>query len=105
MNGLRLVAVGLCFGVTLPANAQAPPVLLLKPARVFDGEAAEPHENWVVLVRDERIERAGPADQIEVPADARVVALCRLHGVRELWTADRDFSRFPGLTVRNPLID
>jgi toxin-antitoxin system PIN domain toxin len=37
--------------------------------------------------------------------DARVAALCRLHGVRELWTADRDFSRFLGLTVRNPLLD
>ena len=36
--------------------------------------------------------------------DARVAALCRFHGVRELWTADRDFSRFPGMTVRNPLI-
>lgn len=36
--------------------------------------------------------------------DARVAALCRLHGVRELWTADRDFGRFPGLTVRNPLV-
>ena len=36
--------------------------------------------------------------------DARVAALCRQHGVRELWTADRDFSRFPGLTVINPLI-
>jgi uncharacterized protein len=36
--------------------------------------------------------------------DARVVALCRLHGVRELWTADRDFGQFPGLTVRNPLV-
>jgi predicted nucleic acid-binding protein len=36
--------------------------------------------------------------------DARVAALCRLHGVRELWTAERDFGRFPGLTVRNPLV-
>lgn len=36
--------------------------------------------------------------------DARVAALCRRHGVRELWTADRDFGRFPDLTVRNPLI-
>src|SRR5438094_697943 len=75
MNGLRLVAVGLCFGVTFPATAQAPAVYILKPARVFDGQAAEPHENWVVLVRRERIERVGPTDQIEVPADARVVAL------------------------------
>jgi toxin-antitoxin system PIN domain toxin len=37
--------------------------------------------------------------------DARVAALCRLHGIQELWTADRDFSRFHGLKVRNPLID
>jgi len=36
--------------------------------------------------------------------DARVAAVCRDHGVRELWTADRDFSRFPALTVRNPLV-
>lgn len=35
--------------------------------------------------------------------DARVAALCIYHGVRELWTADRDFSRFPELKTRNPL--
>jgi hypothetical protein len=36
--------------------------------------------------------------------DARIAALCRLHGVRELWTADRDFTRFRDLKVRNPLV-
>jgi toxin-antitoxin system PIN domain toxin len=36
--------------------------------------------------------------------DARIAALCLQHGVSELWTIDRDFSRFPGLTVRNPLV-
>jgi toxin-antitoxin system PIN domain toxin len=36
--------------------------------------------------------------------DARIAALCRQHGVRELWTADRDFGRFPDLPVRNPLV-
>jgi hypothetical protein len=36
--------------------------------------------------------------------DARIAALCLHHGVRELWTADRDFSRFPRLAVRNPLV-
>lgn len=36
--------------------------------------------------------------------DARVAALCRQHGVRELWSADRDFSRFTGLSVVNPLL-
>jgi uncharacterized protein len=36
--------------------------------------------------------------------DARVAALCRLHGIRKLWSADRDFGRFPELTVHNPLV-
>ncbi|MDR4493617.1 MAG: type II toxin-antitoxin system VapC family toxin [Nitrospirales bacterium] len=36
--------------------------------------------------------------------DARVAALCRHHGIQELWTADRDFSRFPNLAPRNPLL-
>ncbi|MFZ5482381.1 MAG: type II toxin-antitoxin system VapC family toxin [Myxococcota bacterium] len=35
--------------------------------------------------------------------DARIAALCAQHGVRELWSADRDFSRFAGFRVRNPL--
>ena len=35
--------------------------------------------------------------------DGRVAALCLYHGVRELWTADRDFSRFAAVTTRNPL--
>jgi len=35
--------------------------------------------------------------------DARIAAICLSHGVTELWTADRDFSRFPALRVRNPL--
>jgi predicted nucleic acid-binding protein len=36
--------------------------------------------------------------------DARVAATCIAHGVRELWTADRDFSRFVGLKAINPLV-
>lgn len=37
--------------------------------------------------------------------DARVVAVCRQHGVAVLWSADRDFSRFGGLDVVNPLLN
>lgn len=37
--------------------------------------------------------------------DARIAALCLSHGVSELWSADRDFSRMPDLKVRNPLLD
>lgn len=47
------------------------------------------------------------AGRVTGPAvhDARIAALCLRHGVTELWSADRDFSRFPALTVRNPLPD
>jgi uncharacterized protein len=36
--------------------------------------------------------------------DARIAAICLQHGVSELWTADRDFSRFPKLKTKNPLL-
>lgn len=35
--------------------------------------------------------------------DARIAAICLAHGVRRLWTVDRDYSRFPDLPIRNPL--
>jgi toxin-antitoxin system PIN domain toxin len=35
--------------------------------------------------------------------DARIATLCLTHSVSELWSADRDFSRFTDLRVRNPL--
>lgn len=35
--------------------------------------------------------------------DARIAALCLSHGVRELWSADRDFRRFSELKVVDPL--
>lgn len=59
----------------------------------------EPSDHWSrlsALVVDGKV--AGP-----MVHDARIAALCLGHGVRELWSADRDFSRFPELGVRNPL--
>jgi uncharacterized protein len=61
---------------------------------------AESADHWPVLrslLASGRI--AGP--QVH---DARIVALCQQHGVRELWSADRDFNRFAGLAVVNPLV-
>ena len=60
---------------------------------------AEDDSYWPVL--ESIVTRArltGPAIH-----DARIAALCLRHGVRELLTADRDFSRFPELRIRNPL--
>lgn len=36
--------------------------------------------------------------------DARIAAICIDNGVTQLLSADRDFSRFAGLAVRNPLL-
>lgn len=56
--------------------------------------------HWTALRRLLETGRiAGPAVH-----DARVAALCLEHGVRELWSADRDFSRFGSLKVKNPLV-
>jgi len=37
--------------------------------------------------------------------DARIATICEGQGVTEFLTADRDFSRFPRLATRNPLLD
>jgi imidazolonepropionase-like amidohydrolase len=43
-------------------SAAQPATILLKPARVFDGDAI--HEGWAVLVRGTTIEAAGPAASV-----------------------------------------
>lgn len=36
--------------------------------------------------------------------DARIASICQHHGVKKLWSADRDFTSFPELVCENPLI-
>jgi len=36
--------------------------------------------------------------------DARIALICQAHGIDELWSVDRDFSRFTWMKTRNPLI-
>ena len=59
------------------SSAPKPPdtVYLLKPTHVFDGESAQLHDGWVVLVRGEKIEAVGPASEIKTPSDAKVIEL------------------------------
>ena len=57
------------------AFGQAPGPILLKPARVFDGVDMATHDDWVVLVRGERIENVGSSGDVKAPADARVIDL------------------------------
>jgi imidazolonepropionase-like amidohydrolase len=68
----RLAAIA-CLILTLSAPAADAPPLLIRAARVFDGEAM--HDGWVVLVRGERIAAAGPAAAVTPPAEARVIEL------------------------------
>jgi imidazolonepropionase-like amidohydrolase len=75
LAGLALVA-----GVAPGALAQGAPaaparVLLLEPDAVFDGTTEAPHRGWVVLVRGERIEAAGPRAAVPVPAGAERIPL------------------------------
>jgi imidazolonepropionase-like amidohydrolase len=56
-------------------SQQPETIYLLKPARVFDGESAQLHDGWVVLVRGQKIEEAGPASTINLPANATVIDL------------------------------
>ena len=46
---------------------------LIKPARVFDGEAM--HDGWVVVVRGQRIQAAGPAASVTAPPNAEMIDL------------------------------
>lgn len=68
------------------------------PALVVLGE---PRDHWSIL------RRLLVAEKVSGPLvhDARVAAICIGHGVRELLTADRDFSRFSSLVTRNPLVE
>ncbi len=49
--------------------------MLLKPDRVFDGVAPEPHAGWVVLVQGDKIAAAGPAEKINPPTGAKIIEL------------------------------
>ena len=97
------------FGVTTNRRVFVRPT---RPAAAIDAIEAwlesptlqllhESSRHWSVL---KELLSSGRVDGPRVH-DARIAALCLEHGVRELWSADRDFNRFPGLPVRNPLVD
>ncbi|WP_224368217.1 metal-dependent hydrolase family protein [Hyalangium versicolor] len=66
------LALLLCL---LSSATLAQPATLLRPARVFDGVTAQPHEGWVVLVQGERIAAVGPAAKVTAPQGAEVIDL------------------------------
>jgi imidazolonepropionase-like amidohydrolase len=77
-----LLLVTFSFQNMFPIEAQqtkpSETVYLLRPAAVFDGESAELHHGWVVLVRGDKIEAFGPATEVKAPPDAKTVDLPNL---------------------------
>ena len=76
MRPLVLALASLTLSIGL--SAQAPPaapaaVTVFQADRVFDGETS--HTGWVVVVRGDRIEAAGPAASTTTPAGARTIRL------------------------------
>jgi len=71
---IRLLVLAL---LALPAAASAqqpaPAIVVLQPERVFDGESMR--TGWIVVVRGDRIDAAGPAASTTVPAGARTISL------------------------------
>ena len=72
---LSLVSTAVATGANgqQPTPAPVAALILLRPARVFDG--MESHDGWTVLVRGEKIDRVGPAAQVGTPSGARVIEL------------------------------
>ncbi|HEY0600334.1 amidohydrolase family protein [Brevundimonas sp.] len=68
---MRIIVILLALIVAAPAAAQD--VVLLRPARMFDGVEPRLHEGWSVLVRGRTIEAVGP--NLTVPEGARVIDL------------------------------
>jgi imidazolonepropionase-like amidohydrolase len=77
MRYVVLIAILICEAIGLAQGRGARdqsqgPVIVLRPARVFDG--VESHNGWAVRVRGDRIEAAGPEASVAAP-DAKVIEL------------------------------
>ena len=79
VRGLRALLVVLFTPQLLVAQGRAgtepPAATVLVPARVWDGTASRPHDGWIVVVRGDRIESAGPRAQVTVPPGAATIDL------------------------------
>lgn len=89
---------------------------------VFDQplDPAEARQNLGQLVDRAHVRCPGEADRFwqvyqdlvggdairgNLVTDSHIAALMHQHGVATIFTADRDFRRFPGITVRDPYVE
>lgn len=73
MTRRSIITFLFCLFAVHLLGQSSPQATLLRAARVFDGDQV--HENWVVVVRGEKIERAGPAASVTAPTGARSIDL------------------------------
>lgn len=96
------------FAVVTRPRVFAPPSTIAEAVHQIEGWMASPNLIMLAETADHWTTLKGllSAGRITGGAvhDARIAALCLQHGVSELYTADRDFSRFPALRMRNPLV-
>src|SRR5262249_38239155 len=79
------IAFLLCLLAIESSGQSSVVTTVLRPARVFDGEAM--HENWIVVVRGEEIQAAGPSTNV----------IANIPGARSL--------DLPGMTLLPGLIE
>ncbi len=72
------VAILLALSITPMLAAQSAPatqITAVRAGRMFDPKSGTNLTNQVILIQGEKITRVGPADQVPIPADARVIDL------------------------------
>src|SRR5579859_6587115 len=74
-RAVSLALAGLLGSVLSAAALEAPAAVVLRPDRVWDGVAEAPRSGVAVLVVGQRIQAIGPAQQLNVPAGARIIDL------------------------------
>lgn len=96
------------IGIATHPNIYQPPSTLDEVLTQIDVWRTSPwfvflHETGDHLVHLTDILRASGAVGPKVH-DAKIAAICVAHDLQELWSVDRDFGKFPGLRVVNPLV-
>jgi toxin-antitoxin system PIN domain toxin len=81
----------------LPVAFEAMRVWLASPACRAIGEGPD----YLLLLEELALKGKARGPRIH---DARIAAICVQNGVTELWSADRDLSRFQQLRIVNPLL-
>jgi imidazolonepropionase-like amidohydrolase len=79
MKSFRWIAAGLfaLSAVTCLAQGQTENIIAVRAGHLFDSKSGKLLENQIVLVKGEKITAVGPANTVEIPADAQVIDLSK----------------------------